>query len=209
MTTMRAGTTCDVLENLMRRGQPVLMAACLSVVLVAPGTVWAAGRDASDELYTYSNEEYVKRFGEQSARAAGVRMPSDPTAPAVGAVLDPQQPRHKVNWSVRDWDGHDIPTRHGTAAFGWQHASAKHNMRSEKAIDAPYHGRADKVSGTRAEYWGVIATNSGQVRMSTVSVSERGDRGPGGERTPDGRPLGTMTAYCVGQTVCPDWVNDL
>ncbi|MFD5416922.1 hypothetical protein ACFWJT_02630 [Streptomyces sp. NPDC127069] len=132
---------------------------------------------------------------EQSAQAAGVRMPSDPSAPA---VLDPQQPWHKVNWSVRDRDGHDIPTRHGTSAFTWQHASAGHNMRSEKAIDAPYH-----------EYWGVIATNSGQVRMNTVSVAERGDRGPGGERTPDGRPLGTVTAYCLGQTVCPDWVDDL
>ncbi|MFF4497154.1 hypothetical protein [Streptomyces sp. NPDC001546] len=177
MTTIRAGTTCGVVENLMRRGLPMLMATCLSVLFVAPGTVWAAGRDGADELYTYSNDEYVKRFGEQSARAAGVRMLPDASAPAAGAVLDPQQPWHKVNWSVRDWDGHDIPTRHGTAAFGWQHASSKHNMRSEKAIDAPYHGKADKVSGTRAEYWGVIATNSGQVRMNTVSVAERGERG--------------------------------
>ncbi|MFF5705683.1 hypothetical protein ACFY7H_24840 [Streptomyces sp. NPDC012794] len=47
------------------------------------------------------------------------------------------------------------------------------------------------------------------MRMRTVSFAERGTSGPAGARTPDGRPLGTVTAYCLGQTLCPDWVNDL
>lgn len=45
--------------------------------------------------------------------------------------------------------------------------------------------------------------------MTTVSIAERGNRGPAGFPTPDGRPIGTITAYCRGQTLCPDWINTL
>ncbi|MEU0271884.1 hypothetical protein [Streptomyces sp. NPDC006307] len=82
-------------------------------------------------------------------------------------------------------------------------------MTSKKAINAPYDGKADRVRGTRAEYDGVVVSNGNQVRITITSVAERGDRGPGGVRTPDGRPIGTVTAFCRGQTLCPDWVNSL
>ncbi|MEV7617562.1 hypothetical protein [Streptomyces sp. NPDC089799] len=183
--------------------------ACVPVLVFTPAVEAAGpGPDGGGDLLVFSNDAYTKHFGEQLARAAGVEVPQEPLARVAG-VRDPQQPWHKVNWSVRDWDGNDIPTRHGTDDFGWLHASSKHNMYSAKAINAPYDGTADKVTGTRVEYWGVVATNQGQVRMRTVSVAERGTRGPAGKPTPDGRPIGTMTAYCLGQTVCPDWVNDL
>ncbi|MFD3870298.1 hypothetical protein [Streptomyces sp. NPDC058623] len=177
---------------------------------VAVSTPQLAGGPAPDnggELLVLSNEEYTRRFGDPSPRTAGVLVPPGPLASTTPVPQDPQQPWHKVNWSVRDWDGNDIPTRHGTTDFGWLHASSTHNMRSEKAIDAAYHGNADKVTGNRAEYWAVVVTNNGQVRMTTVSIAERGNRGPAGVPTPDGRPIGTITAYCRGQTLCPDWIN--
>ncbi|WP_330294350.1 hypothetical protein [Streptomyces sp. NBC_00503] len=43
----------------------------------------------------------------------------------------------------------------------------------------------------------------------TGSIAERGNRGPAGAPTPDGRLIGTITAYCRGQTLCPDWINTL
>jgi hypothetical protein len=47
------------------------------------------------------------------------------------------------------------------------------------------------------------------VRIVTTSSAEEGEKGPDGVHTPDGRPIGTVTAFCRGQTVCPDWVNNL
>jgi hypothetical protein len=40
----------------------------------------------------------------------------------------------------------------------------------------------------------------------TVIVA--GSTGPAGEATPDGRAIGTVTAYCKGMTYCPAWVNN-
>jgi hypothetical protein len=81
-------------------------------------------------------------------------------------------------------------------------------VRSKKFINAPYNGEADRVRGSRAEYDGVIASGS-RVRMKITSVAERGKRGPEGVRTPDGRPIGTITSFCRGQTLCLDWVNHI
>lgn len=81
-------------------------------------------------------------------------------------------------------------------------------MRSKKAINAPYDGKVDRIKGSRAEYDGVV-TSGGSVRMTVTSVAERGTVGPGGLHTPDGRPIGTVTAFCRGQTLCPDWINSL
>ncbi|MFZ3492380.1 hypothetical protein ACODT5_03915 [Streptomyces sp. 5.8] len=131
------------------------------VVVSAPRPAAGPAPDDDAELLVLSNEEYARRFGDQTARTAGVPVPAGPLAPAATVLQDPQQPWHKVNWSVRDRDGSSIPTRHGTTDFGWLHTSSSHNMRSEKAIDAAFHGNADKVTGNRAEYWAVVVTNNG------------------------------------------------
>lgn len=72
----------------------------------------------------------------------------------------------------------------------------------------PCNGNADRVRGSRAEYNGVI-TSGGSVRMTITSDAERGERGPNGQNTLDGRPIGTVTAFYRGQTLCPDWGDQL
>ncbi|MFD4828998.1 hypothetical protein ACFWPV_03930 [Streptomyces uncialis] len=189
------------------------MAATVAV-LTSPGNAAEAdpGRDAispGTELQVYSNDEYVRIFGAERALAEGVPLPGQ-TQEDNSRITppDPSIPWHRINYSSLDWDYNDIPTRNGTNDFGARHAANKHNMRSKKAVTAPYAGRADRGSGNRWEYWGVITSGSA-VRMDITSVAERGERGPGGVRTPDGRPIGTITAYCRGQTLCPDWVNHI
>lgn len=86
--------------------------------------------DNGGELLLLSNEEYTRRFGDRPSRTADVLVPPGPLAPTTAVLQDPRQPWHKVNWSVRDWDGSDIPTRHGTTDFGRLHPSSKHHMRS-------------------------------------------------------------------------------
>ncbi len=58
----------------------------------------------------------------------------------------------------------------------------------------------------------VIDAATGKKLTDTLvkpTSAERGEKGPGGVKTPDGRPIGTITSYCKGQTVCPDWVNNI
>ncbi|MFF0065684.1 hypothetical protein ACFYRC_29860 [Streptomyces sp. NPDC005279] len=82
----------------------------------------------------------------------------------------------------------------------------------KEGITAAYNGNADRhPRPTRYEYDAVVATSQGGIRLTVTSVAEQGTYGPGptGPHTPDGRPIGTVTVFCRGQTVCPDWVNDL
>ncbi|MFJ9703391.1 hypothetical protein [Streptomyces fradiae] len=189
------------------------MAATLAV-LTSPANAATAQPDldvigSGTGLQVYSNDEYVRIFGAERALAEGVPLPGQAQENDERvSPPDPSIPWHRVNYSSLDWDYNDIPTRNGTNDFGARHAANKHNMRSKKAVTAPYNGRADRGSGNRWEYDGVI-TSGGSVRMTITSVAERGERGPGGVRTPDGRPIGTITAFCRGQTVCPDWVNQI
>ncbi|WP_405862762.1 hypothetical protein OG361_40850 [Streptomyces sp. NBC_00090] len=155
-----------------------------------------------------SNDAYVARYGTKRALAERVPLPPDTGGPAAPSAADPSIPWHHIYWSTLDWDHNDIPTRRGTDDFGLKHACSKHNVCTQKVINAPYDGKADRVRGNRAEYDAVI-TSGGTVRMTTTSIAERGKRGPNGQNTPDGRPIGTVTAYCRRQTLCPDWVNQL
>ncbi|GHF41758.1 MULTISPECIES: hypothetical protein [Streptomyces] len=191
-----------------------IAASCL-LGLAIPGSASATANHSTDgpavpaDVQIYSNDEYVKIFGVQKAIAEGVPLPADVLSLGGRSVPpDPSIPWYRINWSALDWDYNDIPTRQGTSDFGARHAAEKHNMRGKKAINAPYNGKADRVRGTRAEYDGVV-TSGGSVRMTITSVAERDDVGPGGSRTPDGRPIGTVTAFCRGQTLCPDWINNL
>lgn len=160
------------------------------------------------KLQVMSNDEYVARFGVKKALEQGVPLPAGTTQNSPAVPRDPSIPWYHVYWTSLDWEHRDIPTRHGNNDFGLHHACTKHNMCGKQAITAPYNGEPDREHGTRLEYDGVV-TDGSSVRMTTTSVAEEGEKGPGGVHTPDGRPIGTVTAFCRGQTVCPDWVNNL
>ncbi|NML49022.1 hypothetical protein HHL19_01400 [Streptomyces sp. R302] len=193
----------------------VVLPAAAAIALLGAGTgvqavqARADGGQTPADAEVMSNDEYVARYGTEQALAEQVPLPPDSTpTTALPSEADPSIPWHHIYWSALDWDRYDIPTRRGTNDFGLKHTCSKHNMCTQKAINAPYNGKADRVRGSRAEYDGVI-TSGGTVRMTITSAAERGERGPHGQDTPDGRPIGTVTAFCRGQTLCPDWVNQL
>ncbi|MCB5163931.1 hypothetical protein LG634_03650 [Streptomyces bambusae] len=192
---------------------PAAAAAAVAVLGTGGGVqaveARAGGGGIPADVEVMSNDAYVARYGTEQAIAQQVPLPSGGgTTAARRSASDPSIPWHHIYWSALDWDHNDIPTRRGTDDFGFAHTCTKHNMCTQKAINAPYNGNADRVTGDRAEYDGVI-TSGGSVRMTITSVAERGGRGPNGRNTPDGRPIGTVTAFCRGQTLCPDWVNQL
>ncbi|MBT2389232.1 hypothetical protein J7E87_07285 [Streptomyces sp. ISL-1] len=178
----------------------------------------SARPDDFDTYVVMSNDAYIEKFGAKMAIAEGLPVsgvtPSVASGTAQGrsTVPDPTIPWHHIYWTAIDWDGHDIPSRRGNADFGVKHACSKHNACEKKVITAAYNGNADRhPRPTRYEYDAVVATSQGGIRLTVTSVAEQGTYGPGptAPHTPDGRPIGTVTVFCRGQTVCPDWVNDL
>ncbi|WP_327302249.1 hypothetical protein OG730_00820 [Streptomyces sp. NBC_01298] len=72
----------------------------------------AAGPAPDDEaeLLILSNEEYARRFGNRTPPTAGVPVPAGALSPAAPVLQDrdPQQPWHRINWSLRDWDVNNL-----------------------------------------------------------------------------------------------------
>ncbi|MFF4232494.1 hypothetical protein [Streptomyces sp. NPDC001820] len=203
-----------------------IAALCLLGASQAIGYATETRQSASDsalpddfDTYTVmSNDAYIEKFGAKKAIAEG--LPVSGATPSLfsgttqgrSTVPDPSIPWHHIYWTAIDWDGEDIPSRRGNSDFGVKHACTKHNACGKKVITAAYNGRADRhPRPSRYEYDAVVATSQGGIRLTVTSVAERGNYGPGptAPRTPDGRPIGTVTVFCRGQTVCPDWVNDL
>jgi hypothetical protein len=62
-------------------------------------------------------------------------------------------------------------------------------------------------TGTRYQYGGVIANPASlQVVMAIVASPDQSTKTQWGT-TPDGRPMGLITAYCKNVEPCPSWVN--
>ena len=155
----------------------------------------------------YSNDDFVKAFGVKKALAFNIPLPADTSPAGVLSPQDPPQPWYKIDWATKDWNGRDIPTRHGDSNFGFVHACDDHSMCAEKPMTAPYHGYPDKwTSSTRAEYYGVVVIDN-EPTIKITSVAEFGHSGPNGAAPPDGRAIGTVTSYCQGMTYCPYWIN--
>ncbi|MFD5142874.1 hypothetical protein [Streptomyces sp. NPDC058401] len=62
------------------------------VPVSAPQPAAGPAPDDDAELLVLSNEEYTRRFGNPTARTAGVPVPAGPLAPAATVLQDPQQP---------------------------------------------------------------------------------------------------------------------
>ena len=100
-----------------------------------------------------------------------------------------------------------ISIRHGTADFGYQHYAGPHNLTSQKAISAAYRSRPFVTQGAHYEYLGYLTfgdTLIAQIHTIAQLATSTDDRK---FTTPDGKYIGTITAYCEGVTRCPDIVN--
>ena len=87
-------------------------------------------------------------------------------------------------------------------------------LADEARVTAPLEAafkttKPDKINGNRIEYIAyVVNTGNGAihkiVRVITQNARHSSDYA---YETPDGKPVGVITAYCQGENKCPDWVN--
>lgn len=125
----------------------------------------------------------------------------------MASPLDPPQHWWDIDQIDTDPRGIQIPTRHGTADFGYSHYADRHNLTSKKAISAAYSSRPFVDQGAHAEYLGYLVFGDTLIaEIHTVAqLATSTDTGP--YTTPDGLYIGTITAYCEGMDRCPDIVN--
>lgn len=117
-----------------------------------------------------------------------------------------------IIWDYKDLRGTTTPVRLGDNKLGYSHYAQRHNLTSSKPIKAAFQThKPDKASGARLEYisWATDMSN-GSVRLQVRVIVQAATRTDDGKyRTPDGKNVGVITAYCQGYNKCPAWVNKI
>jgi hypothetical protein len=108
--------------------------------------------------------------------------------------------------SSTTWDGIYAPTRYGSGKLGYSKACWEHNLCNLNAFAAAYRGYCKEPSGTRCVYIAYVLYN-GNPKIAIRVILERARTSQFGT-TSDNRAVGTLTAYCVGSSRCPAYVND-
>ncbi|MDH6462282.1 hypothetical protein M2302_002460 [Micromonospora sp. A200] len=213
----------------------VITAAVLSltpaVAVAAPADEPAPPTDA--QLAFLTPEQYEARWGASAAGEVSASMPSDAADAAVPAgvvdstavtsedrasapALDPGGGQDAkwwtIIWDYKDLRGTTTPIRLGDSKLGYSHYAQRHNLTSSKPIKAAFQThKPDKASGARLEYisWATDMSN-GSVRLQVRVIVQAATRTDDGKyRTPDGKNVGVITAYCQGYNKCPAWVNKI
>jgi hypothetical protein len=156
-----------------------------------------------------SQKEYAQKFGKERADHPHIVSPP-PGAHIVQSSLSPRQDWWPVMFTGIDNSGRDLPTRTGTIDFGYVHYSDYHNLYSARAVAAAYNNNDPfYVTGYHLEYKSYLVDSSGNVIVQIHAISQGSEMtGDQKYKTPDGRPIGTITAYCEGYNPrCPDIVN--
>lgn len=143
----------------------------------------------------------------QQARGAGVYTASTHVVgKAVVRPNDPPTPWYEIYASYRDESNRDIPVRQGysdadevdAGAFGFYHSCFDHNICSYAIT---------RESGTakgnnKFQYELYLVDSNLNIDVDIILVQTQNKTDYEGENTPDGRPIGLITAYCAGYT---DW----
>ncbi|MBM0274968.1 hypothetical protein [Micromonospora tarensis] len=173
-----------------------------------------------------SHDEYAARFG-SDAIATGAPASSDDgalraapeerTADSSGGAA-PQRdpvggtPWHQALWAQTDGRGTYVPTRFGDANLGYSHYASRHNLTTMAPFRViPNTTRPIVDQGSHIEYQALLTDlSNGSIKIRVRIVTQAASRTDDGRYvTPDGRNVGTITAYCEGVTKCPSWVNQI
>ncbi len=103
--------------------------------------------------------------------------------------------------------GHRVPIRLGSKDLGFTKACDKHNLCNLKYIQATIAtpGNGSDEGGGRFKYRAyLVGGNVGVVEL--VVIGDQNLRTQVG-MSPDGLPVGVITANCTGRARCPDEVN--
>jgi hypothetical protein len=115
-------------------------------------------------------------------------------------------------WSDTDKSGVYVPTRLGDSRLGYNHYAVRHNLSTQVPFRVIRNTtRAAIDQGAHKEYKAlVLKPGTLKVKMTIRIVVQAASRTDDGKyRTPDGKNIGTITAYCEGRTKCPAWINKL
>lgn len=176
----------------------------------------AEAQDSSaTELRLMSTPEYNQQFGRPpDVERARPIPPGSHIKRSPGTSNSPMAPPvswHQVHWDFSDRWHHDLPVRLGDDHLGYRHYSGKHNLHSRNPVAVAINGqRPIRSIGDRREYQSVLTDRRGwkyaTIRVITWDNAVTQD---GVYRTPGGRPIGVITAYCeqAPGNRCPDEVN--
>ncbi|MEH0823371.1 MULTISPECIES: hypothetical protein [unclassified Micromonospora] len=209
----------------------VVAAATIVGVLTTGATAVHAAPEGTDQPATatvtfLSPEQYEQQWGvpatvppkvselADEARVTVATSDRQASGAAPGIGMDPGGGKPAEWWIIlkeyRDRSKRTVPVRLGNGALGYNHYAVRHNLRSFAPLEAAFKTtKPDKINGNRIEYIAyVVNTGSGAihkiVRVITQNASHSSDYA---YVTPDGKPVGVITAYCQGENKCPDWVN--
>lgn len=123
-------------------------------------------------------------------------------------------PWYTIEWSDTDRRGTYVPTRFGNNSLGYLHYSgpAQHNLITQAPFRVIRNTTNPIVSqGAHLEYQALLTNlSNGSIQLKVRIVVQAASRTDDGQWiTPDGRNIGTITAYCEGYNQCPSWVNQL
>ena len=196
----------------MKVAPAIVVATVFALLAMAGGALSlsaASAATAPDQgLVFLSEAEYSS--GAVWTSAAG-------TASAVGVtpfIVPPTGGSGCTYWdilaSTSDAGGRYVPTRCGDSTIAWKKACQTHNFCSLSLINKVIAGTGDliDIASTRYTYQGhILGTVNGVYLDITLKVVTDRSTTTAKGKTPDGKVVGTITAYCVGVTVCPAVVN--
>jgi hypothetical protein len=99
----------------------------------------------------------------------------------------------------------------GTRGYGWKKAVDYHNLWIQPIIDVIFFA-TPRPQQRHERVYTVYHYTLGYLDQEVVVVSDNIDASYGGVPTPDGKPIGLITAYCRNEPSnkiepCPDWVD--
>lgn len=186
----------------------VALAGTISVTSVVASA--ATTSPATGAVTFVSVDDYLQRWGQPTAD----RIDTDPGVAAPAALEPPGGGSHwwSIIWDYHDLRGTSTPVRWGSEELGYAHYAQPHNLLSNKPIQAAFQThKPDKAVGAHLEYIALaVDPANGTIYLTIRVIVQAAIRTDDGKyRTPDGKNIGVVTAYCEGHTVCPAWVNTI
>jgi hypothetical protein len=175
----------------------------------------SASHEATVTFQWLSHQGYIKKFGRDPKSLPTTPLPTKVKIRTVAPGVHPNAVDYTIRFAGTDDDGFYLPTRNGISydeqgdEWGYLHYAGPHNLTSQTPVLAAYNDNLpDAVSGDRREYTAYLTDSSGDLYATILAINWQGTSTQDGKfTTPDGRPIGTITAYCQGVTLCPAAVN--
>jgi hypothetical protein len=188
-----------------------LVLACPAVPSLAGSAETATATTTTPNTLAFEDQTTDPTPVDQTSTEPATDPNSTSTAvlPAGGG---PTCPYWTILTDTRDTSNRYVPTRCGDSTIAWEKACGAHNFCDYTLFNRTINGAGDlvDVSGTRYTYQGHVVgwLNGVYYDITTKVVTDRSFSTARGT-TPDGHVVGTITAYCVGMTYCPNAVNTI